>query len=94
MLADGGRGEHFEPETTLTVSSVNVTASSQPMRTTRCTGRSTSRPPDFGIMALIRVTIERHQAKEGVAASHLWKFHEWARSEAESQWAKIEGSLR
>jgi hypothetical protein len=50
--------------------------------------------PDFGIMAFIRVTLARHRAKEGVGAPYLWRFHEWARSEAEAQWAKIEESIR
>ena len=46
--------------------------------------------PDFGVVATIEIMLYRHKAKEGVAAANLWKFHDWARAEVESHWAKIE----
>jgi hypothetical protein len=49
--------------------------------------------PDFGILAAIEITLNRHKAKEGVPAAHLWRFHDWARTEAESRWAKIERAI-
>jgi hypothetical protein len=46
--------------------------------------------PDFGLMAAIRISLDRHKAKNGVSAKHLWEFHEWARAEAEAQWEQID----
>lgn len=46
--------------------------------------------PDFGIVTAFEIALNRHKAREGVAAAHLWRFHDWARTEAEALWAKIE----
>lgn len=50
--------------------------------------------PEHSILAAVRLSLDRHTAKQGVAAPIVWKFHDWARSDAEVTWAKIEGALQ